>query len=268
MDLELTGRTALITGGSQGIGLATAIALAREGANVAILARNPDELKKALNVIRPNASAGLLSIEGDVSDQKSLSRAVSEVESKFGAVDILVNNAGGTANFGTFDELEDKDWEETFNLNLFSVVRAVRAVLPGMRSRDWGRIINIASESALQPDAFFPHYAASKAALLNVTKSLSKLTAGSGIRVNAVSPAFVKTPILERMLADFAKGRGVTTEEGERLFLKEERPNITAGRAGRPEEVAAIIAVMCSPVSDFINGANIRVDSGSVSTIA
>jgi 3-oxoacyl-[acyl-carrier protein] reductase len=267
MDLQLAGRTAVITGGSQGIGLATATALAREGANVLMVARDQGRLDEAVKGVESTALGRVRAFSADVNTIDGLSRAVAFAEETWGAVDILVNNAGGVTNFGTFDDLTDADWLETFQWNVMAVVRGIRAVLPGMRERNWGRIINVSSESAVQPDAFFPHYAASKAMLMNLTKSTAKLTSGTGIRVNVVSPAFVKTPILVRMLEDYSRSEGVSLEEGERLFLERERPNISAGRAGRPEEVGEIIAVLCSPIADFIDGSNIPIDSGSVATI-
>jgi NAD(P)-dependent dehydrogenase (short-subunit alcohol dehydrogenase family) len=136
-----------------------------------------------------------------------------------------------------------------------------------MRERGWGRIVNILSENAMQPDAFMPHYAAQKAALLSVTKSLSKALAGTGILVNAVSPAFIKTPIIDGMLAGIAEKEGIDVEQAAQIFLHKERPNITVGRAGRPDEVAQIVAVLCSEAASFVNGTNVRVDAGSVATM-
>lgn len=267
MDLDLSGRRALITGASQGIGLATARLLAQEGADVGLVARDPARLQQVAAALRDETGVSVVPLPCDVTVTADIDRAVRSFEQAVGGVDILVNNAGGISAFGDFDALSDEDWAESFGWNLMAPVRFVRAVLPGMRERDWGRIVNVSSESAVQPDAFFPHYAAMKSALMTLTKALSRSFAGTGIRTNVVSPAFVKTPILERMLEDYAAGRGVSVEEGERLFLAEERPHITARRAGRPEEVAAVIGLLCSPISDFVNGSNFRVDSGSVSTI-
>lgn len=267
MDLQLRHRTALVTGASQGIGLATARLLAEEGAVVGLLARDEARLAEVADQILSTTGSLAVPIACDVRDRDAIVRAVATFESEAGRVDILVNNAGGISRFGGFDELDDSDWIESFEWNLMAPVHFIRAVLPGMRARNWGRIVSVSSESAVQPDVFFPHYAAMKAALMTLTKSLSKATAGTGIRTNIVSPAFVKTPILQRMLDDYAASRGVSAEEGERLFLAEERPNITAGRAGKPEEVAAMVAFVCSPLSDFVNGSNFRVDSGSVSTM-
>jgi NAD(P)-dependent dehydrogenase (short-subunit alcohol dehydrogenase family) len=185
----------------------------------------------------------------------------------FGTVHVLVNNAGGIGSLSTFEELSDDDWANLFNLNLFSAVRITRAVIPFMRKQHWGRILNIASESGIQPDPNMPHYNASKAALINLSKSLSKAYAKDGILVNSVSPAFIKTPLAEQMLADQAKIRRITVEQAEEEFLRQNRPHIELGRAGTPEEVAAAVVFLASESASFINGANLRVDGGSVASV-
>jgi len=265
MDLGLQGRVALVTGGTKGIGLAIAERLLREGAAVAVCGRDETALEQARVALA--AHGRVVAIAADVRRRDAVERLVAETVDALGPIDVLVNNAGGATNFGGYDDLGDEDWVEAFELNLMSAVNAARAVVPGMRERGWGRIVNIASESGVQPDAFFPHYATQKAALLSMTKSLSKALAGTGILVNAVSPAFVMTPIIETMLGEVAAKEGISVAEAEAGFLRTERPNITAGRAGRPEEVAQIVAVFASEAASFVNGANIRVDSGSVATI-
>lgn len=153
------------------------------------------------------------------------------------------------------------------NLNLFSAVRITRMVLPFMQKQHWGRILNIASESGIQPDPNMPHYNASKAALINLPKSLSKAYAKDGILVNSVSPAFIKTPLVEQMLADQAKARHITEQAAEEEFLRVNRPHIELRRAGTPEEVAAAVVFLASEAASFITGANLRVDGGSVASI-
>ena len=130
----------------------------------------------------------------DMSGADEINKRVEETIARFGGVDVLVNNAGGTGNPLSFEELSNEDWHGVLELNLLSAVRLTRAVLPSMREREWGRIVNVASESEIQPDPFIPHYNALKAALINLTKSLSKAYAKDGILVNAVSPAAVRTP--------------------------------------------------------------------------
>jgi NAD(P)-dependent dehydrogenase (short-subunit alcohol dehydrogenase family) len=266
MDLGLDGRVALVTGASKGIGFSIAECLLGEGARVAICARNEEHLERAHSQLAQMGTVAAVS--ADMRDPGEVRRLVGAVVAELGPIDVLVNNAAGITTFGGYDELGDEDWLESFEMNLMSAVHASQAVIPAMRERRWGRIVNILTESAVQPDAFMPHYAAQKAALLSVTKSMSKALAGTGILVNAVSPAFIKTPIIDTMLAGFAERDGITVEQAASDFLRYERPNITVGRPGRPEEVARIVAVLCSEAASFVNGTNVRVDAGSVATIA
>ena len=265
MDLQLEGRVALVTGASKGIGFAVAEQLLAEGAAVGICARNEATLERARAQLAAHGTVA--ATPADVRRPDDIQRAVAATANALGPIDILVNNAGGITNFGGYDDLDEEDWVEAFELNLMSAVNATRSVLPGMIERGWGRIVNIATESAVQPDAFFPHYAAQKAALLSVTKSLSKSFAGTNVLVNAVSPAFIRTPIIEGMLADIAARDDIDVEHAERDFLERERHGVTARRAGEPIEVARIVTVLCSEAASFVNGTNVRVDSGSVSTI-
>jgi 3-oxoacyl-[acyl-carrier protein] reductase len=159
------------------------------------------------------------------------------------------------------------DWLEILNLNLLSAVRATRAVLPFMQRQKWGRIINISSESGTQPDAFMPHYNASKAAMNNLTKSLSKAYAVDGILVNTVSPAFIMTPLVANMLHKMAKEQGTSPEEVAARFLEKNRPHIELKLPGEREEVASAVVYLDSEQASFITGANLRVDGGSVASV-
>lgn len=241
MDLGISGRTALVTGGSQGIGLATVEVLASEGVNVAIAARDEARLRAAAEQVQQLAKGDVHYVEMDALDSASVRRAVIATEARFGPVEILVNNVGGVENFGSFDDLSEADWLGAMDLNLLSALRCSLAVLPGMRGKGWGRIVNISSESAIQPESSFPHYAAAKSAILSFTKSLSKANAGTGVRVNAVSPVFVMTPPIAALLTGMAEVEGVTVDEAEKLLLQRQRPGITARRPGQPEEVARVI---------------------------
>jgi len=152
-------------------------------------------------------------------------------------------------------------------LNLFSLVWITRALIPFMKKQKWGRIINVASESGIQPDPEMAHYNAAKAAVINLTKSLSKAYASEGILVNTVSPAFIRSPLVEGMLNDMARKRGVSAEEAERRFLAEHRPHIVLKRAGDPEETVSMVLLLASEAASFMTGANYRVDGGSVAAV-
>jgi 3-oxoacyl-[acyl-carrier protein] reductase len=266
MDLGLQGKVALVTGSSKGIGLAVATRLATEGCKVTLTARNPQELAAARQGIE--AEGGTVhAVPGDACNPVDVERVVTETEARFGALHILVNNVGGIGRFATFDELEDREWSALFELNLLSAVRFTRAALPHLRRSRWGRIINIASESGSQPDAEMPHYSVTKGALLTLTKSLSKALAGYGILVNAVSPAFIWTPLVQGMMVAAARKQGGTVEEATAAFLAGHRPHIELRRPGREDEIAAVVAFLASTAASFVNGANWRVDGGSVASI-
>ena len=260
MELGLKGKVALVTGASKGIGKAAALELAREGCRLVVSARGEEELQVAAEEIRgTEGSPEVLAVAADVTNASDVGRLVQEAADHFGTVDVLVNNAGGVGRRVPFHELSDDEWFEILDLNLVSAARVTRTVLPYMREQGWGRIINVGSESGHQPDAVKPHYNASKAALVNLTKGLSKAYGKEGILFNIVSPATTLTPAVEKIIAEEAGS--------EAAFVSENRPNILAGRLGRSEEVAAVIAFLASERASFVAGSNYRVDSGSVGSI-
>ena len=266
MNLGLQEKVVLVTGASKGLGKAIAEAFAAEGSRVALTARNQRELEQIVQEIEQRGGQAL-ALAADLTNDDDVNPLVAQIIAHFGTVHVLVNNAGSIGRFATFEELSDDDWANLFNINLFSAVRITRAVLPAMRKQHWGRIINMASESGIQPDPEIPHYNASKAAMINLTKSLSKAYAKDGILVNTISPAFIKTPLVERMLADQAKAKRITLQQAEEEFLRLNRPHIELGRAGTPEEVAAAVVFLASEAASFITGTNLRVDGGSVASV-
>ena len=266
MELGLKGKVAVVTGSSKGIGRSIAGALAREGVKVVINSRNAIELEATAAEMR-NAGGTVHAVTSDVTNAEGAKRPVDEAVRHFGAIHILVNNAGGAGRFGSFDDLTDEEWLGAFNLNVLSAVRATRAAVPHMQKQKWGRVINISSESGVQPDPMMPHYNASKSALNSLTKSLSKAYGKDGILVNTVSPAFIRTPLLDGMLAQQAKARGISMDEAEQVMLREFRPNILLGRAGRSDETAGVCVFLASEQASFITGSNYRVDGGSVASL-
>lgn len=265
MNLGLENKTAFVTGGSKGIGKAIAIALAAEGANVVICGRGEEALHTAKLEIEQNGG-NVLAVQADLSKNEDVEKLVASAIECYQTIDILVNNAGIASGFDDFESLEIEDWQRLFDINLFGTVRVTKAVIPYMKKAGYGRIINISSESGVQPDPFMPHYNASKAALINFTKSLSKAYAAQGILVNTVSPAFILTPMLENLLKDNAEKQNISYDEAVQQFLKENRPHVEVKRPGRVEEVASAVVYLASSQASFINGVNLRVDGGSVAS--
>jgi NAD(P)-dependent dehydrogenase (short-subunit alcohol dehydrogenase family) len=266
MDLGLTGRTALVTGGDSGIGWHTAQLLLQEGATVVITDRDEEKLTEAAD--RLEASTGRLhAFAADITSLASLAALHDSVQAAVGDIDILVQSAGITGAQGMFHEIDDDGWTQTIETDLLGPVRVVRQFLPSLRKGGWGRIVFIASEDAVQPyDDELP-YCAAKAGILALSKGLSRSYASEGLLVNAVSPAFIRTPMTDAMMRKRADERGTSTEEAIASFLDEERPYLELDRRGEPEEVAAVIAFPCSDRASFVNGSNYRVDAGSVATI-
>jgi 3-oxoacyl-[acyl-carrier protein] reductase len=267
MELGLKDKVVLVTGSSEGIGRSIATAFAREGCKVVINGRNEKKLHAAAKEVGAAGGSTVQTVIGDVSKGADAKRAVEEAVRQFGTIHVLVNNAGGVGRFAAFDELTDDDWIATYKLNVISAVAATRAALPHMQKQKWGRIINISSESGVQPDPVMPDYNASKSALNSLTKSLSKAYGKDNILVNTVSPAFIRTPLLDGILEQRAKEAGTTIDQAEQTMLREFRPNILLGRAGRSDETAGIVVFLASDQASFITGSNFRVDGGSVASI-
>jgi 3-oxoacyl-[acyl-carrier protein] reductase len=270
MDLGLTDRVALVTGASKGIGAAIALELAKEGADLAICAREPgplDELARRIAALgRP-----VLAVPADLAGAAGVQAVVDGTLATFGRVDILVNNVGGAPGPGGFMNLSDDHWQGAWDLNLMSAVRFSRAVIPGMVERRWGRIINIASTSAREPDVVVVHYNCAKAGLLALSKSLANPYAKDGVLVNCVSPGLTRTPAVEQSAAKRLAERGesvddLSADEVVQRYYGPRRP-LPIGRFGRPEDLAGIVAFLASERASWITGAYINVDGGWVKSI-
>lgn len=260
LELELSGKTAIVTGGSAGIGFATAKALYQEGINVAIAARNPERLEKAANAIRelPNRGNNIISISADLTQAESVDKVVSKTIEAFGQIDILINNAG-SARAGAFLELDDEVFLDAWNLKLLGYIRLVKAIVPDMIARRDGRIVNIIGGAGRTPRPSFLPGGTANAALLNFTRGIAKELAQHNIRINAISPGLTATERAERLAEQNAKARGVSVETIQAESIK----SIPLGRLVQPEEIANLALFLVSDLAASITGAEILVDGGS-----
>lgn len=265
MDLGINGKIALVTGADSGIGLETARVLLEEGATVVLTDKTTDQLKEAEKEL--GESDRLYSYTADITSMEDLKALHQYTADEVGSIDVLVQNAGTVGAQGLFHEIDDEGWVETIEEDLLGPVRVVREFLPDLRENGWGRLVFVSSENGLQPYKDELPYDCSKAGILAFSKGLSRTYAQEGLLVNTVSPAFIETPMTDAMMEKRAEELGVSFEEAIESFLDEERPHIELKRRGQVEEVAGVIALLCSERASFVNGANYRVDGGSVATI-
>lgn len=264
MDFGLNGKTALITGGASGIGRATAQALLDEGASVILV----DLKGNAVSDAASELGQGVAALQADLTDPRQIDGLAASVEERFTMPDILVCAAGVTGAKGHPLEMKDADWQHAWDTDFMSVVRTMRKFIPPMERKGWGRAVVVTSENAVQPYPEESVYNVAKAGLLNFAKGLSRVTARNGVLVNSVSPAFIETPMTDGMMDKRADKQGVSRDQAVESFLDEERPYLELKRRGKPEEVAAAIAFLCSDKASFVVGANYRVDGGSVGAMA
>ena len=266
MELQLEGRRALVTGSSMGIGAATALALAREGAPVIVHGLEQDRVD---GVVESIVSAGgtAQGAVADISQDDGAQKLAEAARAALGDVDILVNNAG-ILTPASWTDATPEMWADLYNVNVLGAVRLIRLLSPAMRQAGWGRIIQVSSTEAGSPFAIFPHYAATKAALVNLSVSLSKDLSRTGITVNTVTPGIIHTEGVEWFYRSVAeqRGWGDDWEAIEQKALEEILDN-PVGRFGRVEEVADAVVFLASAGAAFINGANVRIDGGGAGNI-
>ena len=258
MDLQLTGKLALVSGSTKGIGLAIATGLAREGATIIVNGRAKTSVAEALTKIRrtvPNAK--LEGFAGDLSD----AAVVDTLVKKFPVMDILVNNLG-IYEPKPFEQIPDADWQRFFNVNVLSGVRLSRVYLPGMKKNNWGRIVFISSESGVQIPAEMIHYGMTKTAQLAVSRGLAETCAGTGVTVNAVLPGPPRSDGVDEFVKQLSGGKPFADFEKE--FFVSVRPSSLLKRFATTQEVANLVVYVCSPLSSATNGAALRVDGGTV----
>lgn len=263
MDLQLKGKRALVSGSSAGIGFAIAKALADEGASVVVNGRSAVRTKVAAKTITDGgATSPVYPFVGDLTHDADVERLSAEVPE----VDILVNNLG-IYEPKPFEAITDEDWQRFFNTNVLSGIRLSRLYLPGMKGRNWGRIVFISSESAINIPVEMIHYGMTKTAQLAISRGLAETTAGTGVTVNCVLPGPTRSEGVGDFVSKMAHDKGVSPAKVEEEFFKTVRPSSLLKRFATPEEVASLVAYVCSPLASATNGAALRVDGGVVRSI-
>lgn len=259
MDLQLSGKRALVTGSTAGIGLAIAEALAREGAQVIITGRKPDAVTAVVDRLRAEIGTEVHGFSGDL----TTAAGAEDLARQFPGVGILVNSLG-IFEPKAFEDISDADWKHFFEANVLSGVRLARLYLPAMRKADWGRIIFISSESALQIPVEMIHYGVTKTAQIALARGLAEAVAGTGITINSVLPGPTRSRGVEDFVEALAANESKSFEAFETEFFEKVRPTSLLKRFAAPEEVASLVAYVASPLASATTGAALRVDGGVV----
>ena len=263
MDLQLQGKTALVSGSTVGIGFAIASTLATEGATVIVNGRTQERVDEAIaRMLRESPRSTLRGAAGDLSTVEGVERVLADIPD----VDILVNNIG-TFEAKPFFDITDAEWEHMWQLNVMSGVRLTRRYMRGMLDRNWGRVIFISSEAALNPSGDALHYGATKTAVLGLSRGLAELTVGTEVTVNAVLPGPTRTEANMEWMEGLAKEKGISVAEAERDYFANDRPASLVRRFAEPAEVAAVVAFLASPRGAITNGAAVRAEGGIIHSI-
>ena len=263
MNLQLAGQRALVTGSTAGIGFAIAQALAAEGARVVINGRSQASVAAALARLQTAVPGGHFSaVAADAATAEGCATLAAQAE----PLDILVNNLG-IFEAKPFETIPDPDWTRLFETNVMSGVRLSRAVLPGMKTRNRGRIVFISSESGICPPAEMVHYGMTKSAQLSVARGLAETCAGTSVTVNSVLPGPTLTQGARDFLNDMATRQGLSFDDAVQAFFSQARPSSILRRFIHPDEVASMVCYVCSPLSAATNGAALRVDGGVVRSL-
>ena len=268
MDLGLRGRNCVVTGASRGIGKETARLLREEGANVLLVARGEEQLAVATEEVAAGGEDGgqVARLALDVTAEDAGERMVSAVEERFGGLDVLVNNAG-TARWRDLDDVPDEDWRLQYELNVMAPLRAMRAAVPGMVERGWGRVVNVCSTAGKRPSAAMPEYSVAKAAELSLSRLFADRHAKSGVLVNAVCPGPVASEMWMEpggLLDQSHELSGADSREEALATAGSKRP---IGRLAEVGEIAAAIVFLCSARASYVSGAAWSVDGGTVQVI-
>ncbi|MDT5364115.1 MAG: hypothetical protein QOC69_5877 [Mycobacterium sp.] len=261
MNIDLTGKTALVTGSTQGIGYAIAEGLAGSGARVAVNGRSANRVAEAVAALSKATDGDVVGIAADVTTEDGVAEVVRELP----AVDILINNLG---IFGAVParEITDEQWRTYFDVNVLAAVRLIRTYLPGMVDRHWGRVIQIASDSAIVIPEEMIHYGVSKTALLAVSRGFAKDAAGTGVTVNSVIAGPTHTAGVEDFVYELVD-KSLSWDEAQREFMRKHRPQSLLQRLIEPDEIANMVTYLSSPLSSATTGGALRVDGGYVDSI-
>ncbi|MFG6667057.1 SDR family NAD(P)-dependent oxidoreductase [Halomonas sp. HNIBRBA4712] len=264
MNIDLSGKRAVITGSTGGIGYAIAKGLAAAGARVVITGRSKESVDQALDSLsREVDNASATGVAADLSSADGCQTLIERVPE----ADILINNVGTFEPSGFFDT-DDETWQRFFDTNVMSAVRLSRHYAKGMRERDWGRVQFISSESALNIPTEMVHYGMTKAALQAVSRGLAKTLSGTRVTVNAILPGPTRSRSVKKMMEDMAREKGISVEEAETQFIDENRPSSIIHRVAEPEEVANLCVYVASEQASATTGAALRVEGGIVDTMA
>ena len=268
MDLKLADKRALVTGSTSGIGAEIARMLAAEGVKVVVHGRDLARAHKVVGEIEAEGGRAAIAV-GDLMTSDGLDAVIEATQQAFDGVDILVNNAGGSNSAtapGWFETPID-EWSESYRQNALPAVRLAQAFVPAMRERRWGRVIQISSRNAISAYAQFGPYGAAKAALNNLTLSLSKALAGTGVTSNGIMPGLIYTPLVDPWFKALAKRLGSDDPQVGRDFALKNVLQQTVGRIGQPRDIAAAVCFIASPLSDFMTGTTFRIDGGATPTV-
>jgi NAD(P)-dependent dehydrogenase (short-subunit alcohol dehydrogenase family) len=263
MDLQLENKRVLVTGSTGGIGEGIAKRFAKEGAIVLINGRRAGEAERVATEIREAGGQALVAV-GDLTIDEDVARIVELAQSELGGIDVLVNNAASGEHQNDM-ETPASGWLASYDANVLSMVRLIQRLLPPMKERGWGRIINISSAAGVNPLPGMGVYSTTKAAVNNLTVTLAQGMSEDGVTINTISPGAVLTPSMVEM--GLAQGLGTTVEEVEEAFNKMMGPNVPFPRMGTIDEVANVVVFLASSLASYVHGANIRVDGGWVPTI-
>lgn len=257
MDTKLVDKLALVSGSTGGIGLAIAKNLVKEGASVIINGRTQESVDNAIAQIALDSKGKIMGLVADLSSAQGVKQATKEHPQ----VDILVNNLG-IYEAKSFSDITDEDWQNMFNVNVMSGIRLSRAYFPNMLNKNWGRIIFISSDSAVQIPPQMIHYGMTKAAQVSIARGLAELTVNTAVTVNSILAGPTRTKGVEQFIQQKAQKDNISIEEVEKNFFEDVRPGSLTQRFSEPEEIANLVTYVASPLASSINGAALRIEGG------